>query len=82
MKFDIYMNHFALNLMNKFLKKKSNKLFQIFFHILEAMKQIGSFLTLAYYIFFELEPYFPFIWKPTFSNARFEKVLKCTPHKL
>ena len=29
---------------------------QIFFHILEVMKLVGSFLTLVYHLFYELEP--------------------------
>ena len=35
-------------------------MFKYFFHILEAMKQVGSFLTLAYHPFYGLEPHFLF----------------------
>ena len=56
--------------------KKSN--IQIFFNLLEIMKQVGSFLTLAYHPFYGLEPhlFFPFIRKLTFFDGRFENYLE------
>ena len=41
------------------------------------MKQIGSFLTLVYHLFYEPEPhfFFPFIRKIAFFDARFENYL-------
>ena len=38
---------------------------QISFHILKAMKQVGSFLALTYHLFYGLKPHllFSILWK-------------------